>query len=129
MRAMLILLAGAVIGALVAFSAANALHQRNAWPRGVMNVLQHHVGELRRLQRQNDCAPAKSAAHFQRLAQTGADIGPAFADEKPDFHDQARRFVDTSSRLGNEAPPNCQALDQALQQTSDACESCHRQYR
>jgi hypothetical protein len=129
MRALLILLAGVVIGALVAFSAANALYQRNAWPRGVMNVLQHHVGELRRLQRRNDCAPEKSAAHFQRLAQTGADIGPAFTDEKPDFHDQARRFVDASNRLGAEAPANCQALDQALQQTSDACESCHRQYR
>ena len=39
MRSLLLLLAGALIGALVAFSAANALHQRNAWPRGVMAVL------------------------------------------------------------------------------------------
>lgn len=129
MRALLILIAGLLIGALVAFSAANALYQRNAWPRGVMAVLQHHLGELRRLQRRSDCAPAKTALHFQRLAQTGADIVPAFADEKPDFHDQARRFVDTSSRLGADAPPDCQALDQALQHSSDACESCHLRYR
>ncbi len=126
---LLILLAGMLVGALIAFSAANALHQRSAWPRGVMNVLQHHLGELRSLQRRNDCTPARTALHFQRLAQTGADIGPAFADEKPDFHDQARRFVDASSRLGAEAPTSCQALDEALRQTGDACESCHLRYR
>lgn len=129
MRALLILLGGLLIGALVAFSAANALHQRNAWPRGVMAVLRHHLGELRQLQRRNDCAPAKTALHFQRLAQTGADIGPAFADEKPDFHDQARRFVDLTGRLGADAPLGCQALDQALRQSSEACESCHLRYR
>src|SRR5262249_38542553 len=42
MRSLLLLLAGALIGALVAFSAANTLSRRSAWPRGVMVVMQHH---------------------------------------------------------------------------------------
>lgn len=129
MRALLILLAGLLIGALVAFSAANSLHQRNAWPRGVMNVLQHHLGELRRLQRSNDCAAARSAVHFRRLAETAADIAPSHPDQPPDFTEQARRFAEASGRHASEAPVDCRALDQALQQTGEACQTCHRDYR
>lgn len=129
MRSLLILLAGVLVGALVAFSAANALYQRNAWPRGVMHVMQHHVGELRRLQRGNDCAAARSAPHFERLAQTAADIAPSRPDEKPDYRDQAQRFLDLNAGLAAAAPADCRGLDTALQQISDACQGCHRDYR
>lgn len=129
MRTLLILLAGALIGALVAFSAANTLHQRNAWQRGVMNLLQHHRGELRRLQRAGNCTAERSATHFQRIAQTGADIGPSRPEEKPDYHDQARGFVDLTHRFAADAPSDCPGLDAALQQLDDACQGCHRDYR
>lgn len=129
MRSLLILLAGALVGALVAFSAANTLSQRNAWARGVMHVLQHHLGELRRLQRAGDCAPLRTAAHFQRLAQTAVDISPSHVEEKPDFHDRAKRFIDASTGFAATAPADCAALDTAVQQISDACQGCHRDYR
>ena len=129
MRSLLFLLAGVLVGALVAFSAANALYQRNAWPRGVMHVMQHHVGELRRLQRGSSCAAERSAPHFQRLAQTAADIGPSRPDEKPDYREQAQRFLELNQRFAASAPSDCPGLDTALQQVSDACQGCHRDYR
>ncbi|WP_386066025.1 cytochrome c [Tahibacter sp. UC22_41] len=129
MRSLLILLAGLLIGALVAFSAANSLHQRNAWPRGVMNTLQHHLAELRRLQRSNDCGAARSAVHFRRLAETAADIVPSHPDQPADFAEQARRFADAGARHAAEPPVDCRTLDQALQQTGEACQGCHRDYR
>lgn len=129
MRQLLIFAAGLLIGALAAFSAAYALQQRNAWPRGVMHVMQHHLGELRRLQRSQRCAAAASASHFQRLAQTGADIAATQPDAAPDFHDQAGRFVALSTGLAAQAPADCPALDRALQQVGSACQDCHRDYR
>lgn len=129
MRSLLILLAGALVGALLAFSAANTLYQRDAWPRSVMNLLQHHLGELRRLQRTGRCSAAQSALHFERIAQTSADIGPSRSDNKPDYHDQARRFLDLSQRLAASPPSDCPGLDAALQQIGNACQDCHRDYR
>lgn len=129
MRSLLILLAGVLVGALLAFSAANTLYQRNAWPRGVMNLLQHHLGELRRLQRTGNCAAERSAPHFQRIAQTSADIGPSRSGEKPDYHDQAQRFLDLNAHFAAAAPADCPGLDAALQQIDDACQGCHRDYR
>jgi cytochrome c556 len=129
MRQLMLLLAGALLGALGAFSAANALHQRNAWPRGVMAVLQHHHGELRRLQRSGSCPASALATHFQRLAQTAADIGPSGASEPPDYHEQARRFVEQATRLASQPPADCQALDAPLRALGEACQGCHRDYR
>ena len=129
MRSVLILLAGLLVGALAAFSAANALRQRNAWPRGVMAVMQHHLGELRRLQRAGNCQAAATAPHWQRLAQIGADIGPSQPGFAPDYHDQARRFVALAGGHAAAPPADCKALDAPLQQVAEACQNCHRDYR
>lgn len=129
MRQLLIALASLLVGALLAFSAANSLQRRDAWPRGVMYVMQHHFGELRRLQRAQYCAPAGSGSHFLRLAQTGADISPSNAEEKPDFHERAERFVALGAGLAAQPPADCPALDRALQQVDAACADCHRDYR
>ncbi|TDR37348.1 hypothetical protein DFR29_12510 [Tahibacter aquaticus] len=129
MRSLLILLAGALIGALIAFSAANALHQRNAWPRGVMAVLQQHQAELRRLQRSGKCDPAVMALHLRRLAETAVDIGPSQPGEVPDFFAQAKQFADLGQRWAQQPPADCQGLDAPLQQIREACEGCHRDYR
>jgi hypothetical protein len=129
MRSLLLLLAGALIGALVAFSTANALHQRNAWPRGVMAVLQHHQAELRRLQRSGRCEAAGLSTHFRRLAETGSDIAPSQPGEAPDFYEQAKRFGQLTQQLAQQPPQDCKALDAPLQQLGEACEGCHRDYR
>lgn len=129
MRSVLILLAGLLVGALAAFSAANALRQRNAWPRGVMAVMQHHFGELRRLQRSGTCPPAVTATHWQRLAQSGADISPSQPTLAPDYHDQARRFISLAAGHAAAPPADCKALDAPLQQLGEACQNCHRDYR
>ncbi|MBL8298986.1 MAG: hypothetical protein JNN30_11660 [Rhodanobacteraceae bacterium] len=129
MRSLLILIAGALIGALVTFSMANALHQRNAWQRGVMNLLQHHLGELRRLQRTGSCSATLTAPHLLRMAQTSADISPSRPNEKPDYHAQAQRFLSLNHRLATEAPSACPDLDAALQEIGNACQDCHRDYR
>ncbi len=132
MRLVLLLLAGALVGALAAFSVANTLNQRHAWPRGVMAVMQHHAAALRDTRKRDRCDADATAPHWRTLATVGADIAPAYASTgtvEPDFKRQADAFVAATAQLAAEPPRDCAALDQALPKLREACEGCHRDYR
>jgi len=132
MRLVLLLLAGALVGALVAFSAANTLNQRHAWPRGVMSVMQHHYAALRSTRQRDRCDAASTAPHWRTLAAIGEDIEPAYGSTgtvEPDFKRQAQAFVAATAQFAAEPPRDCAALDQALPKLKEACDGCHRDYR
>jgi cytochrome c556 len=132
MRFILLFLAGALIGTLVAFSAANMLGQRHAWPRGVMAVMQHHTAALRDARKRNACDAAATVPHWRLLAAVGSDIEPAYASTgsvEPDFKRQAQAFVTATAAFAAEPPRDCAALDQALPKLREMCEGCHRDYR
>ena len=129
MRHILLLVAGALVGALVAFSAANTLRQRHAWPRGVMAVMQHHYAALRDARRQNRCDAAGTGGHWRMIALVASDIVPSNAPSPPDFAQQAQAFAVAAGKLAAQPPNDCPAFDAALPQIQEACDGCHREYR
>ena len=132
MRFILFFLGGALLGALIAFSAASTLAQRHAWPRGVMAVMQHHAAALRDARRRNACDAAATAPHWRLLAAVAADIEPAYASGgtvEPDFKRQAQAFRASLDAFAAEPPRDCAALDVALPALREQCEGCHRDYR
>lgn len=129
MRQLILLVAGALIGALAAFSVANTLRQRHAWPRGVMAVMQHHYAALRDARQQNRCDAAATGGHWRLIAAVAADIGPSNEATEPDFVRQAQAFAVTTAQLAAQPPADCPALDAALPTVKEACDGCHRDYR
>ena len=66
MRNVLLLLLGLALGALATFNVFNALQRRDAYPRGVMNVMAHHVAALREDLRRGRCGDA-NLEHLRTL--------------------------------------------------------------
>ncbi len=132
MRSVLLLILGLVIGAVGAFKVSNVLHMRDAYPRGVMSVMQHHLGTLGQSLRQGTCPAADSQLHLERLKAMQGDILPAFAGDvgsKPDFRQHARKLEAAVDAALAAAPADCPALDKAVSRIGGACKSCHQTYR
>jgi len=131
MRYLLVLLGGIVCGAVLAFIAANTLLQRDAYPRSVMQILQHHVGALRQARRRGDCGLEGLRRHWTGMANLALEIDPAFAARAPEpaFSETSQRFVRLMTTLAQSPPVDCATLDHAQAQINEACEDCHRQYR
>ena len=131
MRHVVLLLIGLFVGAVCAFMAARGLLQRDAYPRGVMTVMQHHLGELRRLERGGHCAAGDSADHLGRIADLSHDVFAALGgDAKADPH--LADFAASLARAADAAradSADCPALGRSLRAVGDACEACHRDYR
>ncbi len=128
MRSLILLLLGVVIGAIGAASVVNALRQRDAYPRGLMNVLQHHYVSLREGVRARRCDDAP--AHLATLRTLAGEIEAAvYPDEVADA--PFREYL-THLRAALDAVPataDCAALAPALPRIGNVCEDCHRQYR
>lgn len=132
MRYFVSLLIGLLIGAITATMAASSLQQRHAYPRGLMRVLQHHASALRAAERTGACTDAMLATHFGRIADLANDIpASVYLDPSSEPH-----FIEFSAALrqaaarGRTTPHvNCEVFSAALRNTTEACESCHREYR
>lgn len=130
MRSLICLIIGLVAGALMANMAGNAIALRHAWPRGLMNVMQHALVDARSAARAGKCAAAampSAAAHLQLLA---TDLEPALLD--PGVKD--RVFSQYASEMRDAITtwnPNadCAQQSDALTRIGNACEACHRDYR
>jgi len=127
MRNIVLLLIGLAIGAIATANVVNALRQRDAYPRGLMNVLQHHYAALREDVRRNRCVQA-SSRDLAVLRLASEEISSAvYAGDIPDapFREFDQRLHDA---LGTTAS-TCSEAASALDRIHDACEACHRQYR
>lgn len=127
MRNAVLLLLGVAIGAIAAANIVNALRQRDAYPRGLMNVLQYHFGTLREDVRRSHCSDI-SLRHLDTLRGLADDVAPAvWGGDTPEmpFREYQQRLHDAV----NAAPHSCTELPAALQRIEDACDTCHRQYR
>jgi cytochrome c556 len=127
MRRIALLLLGVAVGAAGAASIVNALRQRDAYPRGLMDVMQHHYAALRDDARRGRCE--NSASHVSLLHELSGEIGDAvYGDDVPDSP-----FREFQSRLREEltapASVDCRALQPQLQKIGATCDDCHRQYR
>jgi cytochrome c556 len=130
MRNLVLFLLGIAIGAIGAASIVNALRQRDAYPRGLMNVMQHHEALLRRAVRLNRCDAKITAPALGSLQELAKDIEAAFDSESTTdapFREYAQRLRDTLAATSSAV--DCPALASGVTKIGAACDDCHRQYR
>jgi hypothetical protein len=126
MRQAILFVLGLAIGAIAAANIVSTLRQRDAYPRSLMNVMQHDAGLLRDAARANRCDIATQGA-LERLQGLAGDIETAvYGTEPPD-----PPFSEYAQRLRAAIPPSleCNRLPQTLDRVGAACDACHRQYR
>ena len=127
MRNVLLLLLGLVIGAVAAANVVNALRQRDAYARGLMDVMQHHYAALRDAAKRGRCGDA-SIRDVAVLRQLSEDIAAAvYAGDTPDapFREYEQRLREALAPT----PATCADTVAALDKIGAACDACHRQYR
>ena len=131
MRYLVCLAGGLVIGALLALTAANILHARNAYPRALMTLMHHELGGARAAVHDGRCADAGVTAPIAHLRLLAGDIEPALL--APGAHD--RVFSQYAADLGtaidgfDASAAECAARAAALTKISNACDACHRDYQ
>jgi hypothetical protein len=127
MRQFILLVVGIAIGAAGGVSVVNTLRQRDAYPRGLMDVMQHHYASLRADVRRGHCG--ESAQHLGVLRSLAGEIGTAvYGEDIPDapFREFESRLADA---LSASTGSDCKMLAPQVQQIGESCDACHRQYR
>ena len=127
MRNIALLLLGLAIGAIATANVLSALRQRDAYARGLMNVLQHHYAQLREDARRNRCTDA-SLRDLDAIRMLGDDIPQAvYGSDTPEaaFREYQQRLHDAA----HAAAPPCANVSALVEQLGAACDACHRQYR
>jgi cytochrome c556 len=130
MRFLVGLLMGAVIGGLLAMTLANALQRRNAWPRALMNVMQHELGGARSAVKGGTCVSSalqRASAHLTLLAE---DLEPALLEPGSKDRVLSQYAAEFRKVVSAWNPAMACALQaEALTVIANACEACHRDYR
>ncbi|HEX6613281.1 MAG TPA: hypothetical protein VF022_05400 [Rhodanobacteraceae bacterium] len=131
MRTLLLALLAAVIGALAAVQVVGALRQRDAYPRGVMDVMAVHAGGLDEALRAQRCTADATAGNLAMLVTMSGEIPRAFPDLMQDkqfakFAHDAHAF---DQQTAANPPRDCPALRKAFAQINEHCDQCHRIYR
>lgn len=129
MRYLVCILIGLFMGAMLGSITAHTLGQRNAWPRAVMQLMQHELAGTRRAVRDGGCGgePAQRAqAHLALLAGDLAAAFPGLAEERA-FRNANQGF--TRAVLDWQPGGDCKAEEAALAAVAQQCDNCHRQYR
>ncbi|MDE2178695.1 MAG: hypothetical protein KGJ50_10390 [Xanthomonadaceae bacterium] len=131
MRSLILLVLGIAIGAIAALQVSTAWRQRDAYPRGVMAVMQHHLGALHQAVVAKQCPLAQSALHLdwlQRMAGTIPDALPQYGHDAH-FQDFVHRLQGEIRRTQSPLPGTCGALEPRIRAIGGACEACHAEYR
>ena len=129
MRSLILLVLGLAVGALAASSVINALGRRDAYPRGLMNVMQHHYAALREAVRDGRCE--RVLVFVVVMSSLSRDIGSAmYPDSSPEeaFLEYEHRLDDALTAATN-AGTECKAVAPAVERITAACDGCHHQYR
>lgn len=131
MRFALVFLIGLAVGALGMSQIGKVLAARDAYPRGVMAVMQQHYGALRRALDQNQCVAANNSANLLWMTRMSEQIEPALnpGDVDPRFHAYARKLDARLAAARALNPASCPALRVAARQIGARCAACHAVYR
>jgi hypothetical protein len=130
MRYLVCLIGGALLGALIAVTIANVLGQRNAYPRALMNVMQHDLGRARDLVHDPKCTTPEANAVAAHLRLLAGDVEPALL--APGAHDRVLSQYASDLRdavAAFAAAQDCPARTQAVTKIGHACDACHRDYK
>jgi hypothetical protein len=130
MRYLICLIVGLIAGALMTSMAGNAIATRHAWPRGLMNVMQHELVDVRGAVRVGTCTtPAipVAAAHLQLL---GTDLERVLLPAGTKDRILSQYATEMRTAIDHWDPKaNCPLQAEALTAIANACEACHRDYR
>jgi hypothetical protein len=131
MRYLICLLGGVLVGALLAFTVANALQRRHPWPRALMNVMQHELAVARDNSHAGQCASPAAQSAASHLALLSRDIEAAMLE--PDAKDRVfTKYADdlrSAISVAAAAGPDCAHAAEGWTDVSNACDACHRDYR
>jgi hypothetical protein len=131
MRYLLCLIGGVLLGGMLALSVANALQRRNAWPRAVMNVMQHELGSLRDAAPGGPCGDGAAQSSLAHLNLLSGDIQRALlapGTKDAVFVRYANDLHETIVKAQG-AGADCPRQSAAVTEISNACDACHRDYR
>ena len=122
---------GILIGAIATATLNSLWHQRAAYPRGLMNVMQHSLRAARQNAQSGQCVSTSHQHTLSLLKNLFEEIEPAFlppSTQDPVFH---RYVEDLQNALARATAPStdCAKAIIALTDTANACEACHRDYR
>lgn len=132
MRNAIVLLIGLLVGAFAGGMMINTLRQRDAFARGVMDVLQHHYGGLREDIHAQRCDATKSTHAFAQLRALAEDIEPAIYPDstaEAPFREFTQRLTEALDAVPNPAPADCTQLLPLVQKIGKVCDDCHQQFR
>jgi cytochrome c556 len=130
MRYLILLVLGIVVGAACAAIGVNTISRRDAYPRGVMNVMQHQLMALKQDERGGHCDAKSTRTPLAILRDLAEGVELTFyADDTADapFREYSQRLRDAVV-LASDAN-DCPALVLAVDKIGAACEACHHQYR
>jgi hypothetical protein len=131
MRNLILVILGIAVGAAGTASIQNTLARRDAYARGVMAVMQHHLAGLREDVRAGRCSGAGLSRHRTMLTALAEEIEPSvYADAAadPPFREYSQRLREALAQLPD-AGADCAATAPIASKIADSCETCHRQYR
>lgn len=127
MRYVIVLAIGVLVGALCAMTAATVLGQRHAYPKAVMRLLQHQLGEARTAAHEGGCAD--NPRRLALVAALADEIGRALPSASTPDRVFDQYLADLHRTIAVAASADCKAQPAALADVANACEACHRDYR
>jgi len=126
-RALILLIVGAFMGAVLTFMGISTLERRHAVPSANMKLMQYHLGQTRKTARSTTCDATAAERHLRRVGELARDADAIFttAGYAADEFAQYREPFSTELDKGLAGGPDCAAISVALKPIADACESCH----
>ena len=130
MRYLICLLVGLLAGAIVSGMFSGAMQRRNAWPRALMNVMQHELGAARSAARSDTCAAPAQGASAEHLRLVAGDLDAALLAPGTKDRVLSQYIGDFRKAVAAwDANAACPRQAEALTTIANACEACHRDYR
>jgi cytochrome c556 len=132
MKYLILFLIGLLAGAMGATIFVNTMRQRDAYARGLMDVMQHHYAGLRENIRARRCEATASTYAISQLRTLATDVDSAiYPDATPDapFREFSSRLSTMLDAASAAAPADCTVLATHVQRIGKVCDECHQQYR
>ena len=122
-------LLGLAIGGALAVLWSNAMHKRDAYPHGVMVVLDAQMAVLEKSVKANRCTTSDVLPRFQTLRAVSNDIEPAFGDDDERFGQHASHLRAAADAAMATPPADCSSAAATLDRINETCSGCHRDFK
>lgn len=131
MRSVALMALGLMIGVLAAVMILGAMRQQTRFDRGLMAVIAHHDGKLRRAIDAGQCDTAKVRPHLRQLQSAAIDLEAAFLPTQDDarFRNNAQALRAALATSAQEKTSDCTRLAAAYTAVGDTCKACHQDFR